>query len=237
MNRNVYMIRLSLLFLTLILVACAPNLSSTDAAPAPPLESNPNAEAPPDEPIATELTPGNFNDAPALPIPKLQKTLQTPHIDQPPDGVIFTLTAPADINCGYQLAYQDLPELSAQFDQAVKESIPNSRAHATAFGENCMGNDGQVIKFLAMETDFYVFIAVETLDSYEIFGNWIAQAIQAVNALPIDQIPGVRPGYVAFRFEKNASDSIGVNVPIQQYNETARGKTGAELFRMFYTAP
>ena len=97
-----------------------------------------------------------------------------------------------------------------------------------------MGNDGQALKFLAMETDFYVMVSVESVDDYETFGNWIAQVMQVVNALPSDLIVGPKPGFVAFRFEKSPSEGIGVNVPIQQYNESANGKTGKELFRMFY---
>jgi hypothetical protein len=119
----------------------------------------------------------------------------------------------------------------------VKELIPNSNSHATAFGENCLGNDGQVLKFLAMETDFYVLVSVDSIDDYETFGNWIAQVMQVVNAVPSDLIAGPKPGFVSFRFEKSVSEAIGAIVPIQEYNESANGKTGEELFRMFYTAP
>ena len=147
------------------------------------------------------------------------------------------VTPAGDINCGYQWAYQDLPELSAQFDQAVKSLIPQATAHATAFGENCLGNDGQVIRFLAMETDFYVIAPVQTLGAYETFGNWIAGVMQTVNELPSDRLVGPKPGFVEFRFEKSVSESLGLRVSIQQYNETAMGATGEELFHMFYAQP
>lgn len=139
--------------------------------------------------------------------------------------------------CGYQWAYESLPELTAQFDEAVKALIPNSSSHATAFGENCIDNQGQVIQFLAMETDFYVIVPVETLDDYEAFGNWTAQVMQVVKELPADSIAGPRPGFVEFRFEKSFSENISSRVPIEGYNETAGGKTGEELFRLFFLKP
>jgi hypothetical protein len=68
-----------------------------------------------------------------------------------------TIASPTDASilnpCGYQWAYNDLPELTAQFDQAVQDLIPSSNSHATAFGENCVGNDGQIVNFLTTETD------------------------------------------------------------------------------------
>jgi len=139
--------------------------------------------------------------------------------------------------CGYQWAYNALPNLTAQFDQAVKNLIPNSNSHATAFGENCIDNDGQIVNFLTMETDFYVVVSLESTDDYETLGNWIAGVMQVVDDLPDDQIPGPKAGFVLFQFEKSTSESFGVQVPIQQYNEVAQGKTGKELFDLFYTKP
>jgi hypothetical protein len=139
--------------------------------------------------------------------------------------------------CGYQWAYQDLPDLTAQFDPAVKSLIPDSTSRATAFGENCVAANGQVVRFLAMETDFYVFATVDTLNDYETFGNWIAQVIQVVNGYSPEMIAGPKPGFVEFRFEKSMTESISFRVPIQGYNGTADGKTGEELLRLFYTGP
>jgi hypothetical protein len=139
--------------------------------------------------------------------------------------------------CGYQWAYNDLPELTAQFDQAVKGLVPNSNSHATAFGENCIGNDGQIVNFLTMETDFYVRVSVESMEEYELFGNWIAVVMQVVEALPDDLTPGPLPGFVEFQFETSISESLVLRIPIQRYRETAQGKTGEELFDLFYTKP
>lgn len=161
---------------------------------------------------------------------------------QPPTGAPHpptsaATTAVSTTQCGYQWAYQDLPELTAQFDAAIQTLIPNSASRATAFGENCIDSNGQVVRFLAMETDFHVTVSVEALDDYETFGNWIAQVMQVVNGLPPDLLKGPQPGFVEFRFEKDAMEGIGFRVPIREYNETAQGHTGEELFRLFYAGP
>jgi hypothetical protein len=149
----------------------------------------------------------------------------------------LVLTPTSDFSssqCGWQWTYEELPELSALFDDAVKVSIPNSSSRATAYGENCLDNDGQIVYFLTMETDFHVTVPVETLDDYDSFGNWMAQVMQVVDGLPSNHIEGPQPGFVEFRFENGNSEFIIVRVPIQGYDETANGKTGEELFRMFY---
>lgn len=130
-----------------------------------------------------------------------------------------------------------MPELTAQFDSAIKILIPNSISHVTVFGENCIGNDGQIIRFLAMETDFYVIVSVEKMDDFETFGSWITQVMQVVSGLPPDAIAGSKPGFIEFKFEKSTTESIGFRVPIQGYAETTSGKTGEELFRLFYKNP
>ena len=175
-----------------------------------------------------------------LNLPVTETVSTRPGATIPPPTEIPTLVPTVDTTyggCGYQWAYADVPDVTAQFDAAVKELIPNSGAHATAFGENCRGADGQVLKFIAMETDFYVFITVDVLDEYETFGNWIAQVMQIVIALPAEMLMGPKPGFVAFRFEKSVDEYVVLSVPIQPYRETAIGITGEELFRMFYTQP
>lgn len=119
----------------------------------------------------------------------------------------------------------------------VQTLIPNSTSRATAYGENCIGNDGQIVRFLAMETDFYVLAAVENLEDYETFGNWIYDVMLVVDGFPPEDLAGPQPGFVEFRFEKSAAEGIGFRVPVQGFFETAGDKSGEELFRLFYTSP
>ncbi|PWB72002.1 MAG: hypothetical protein C3F07_12885 [Anaerolineales bacterium] len=214
----------TLLLWTLILGACSPGIvpSRTESTTSPSLT--------PFDPL------DDIDLTQAAPIPKFIATIATPHIDQPPDGNVPTLSTWQQ-ECGYQWAYRDLPELSAQFDRAIKALNPQSTSRVSAFGENCVAHDGQVIKFLAMETDFYVKLSVTDLSDHETFGNWIMQVMQVVNDFPPDLLAGPNPGIVEFRFEKSTTESIGFRVTIQGYNEIAGGKTGEELFRMFYAEP
>ncbi len=216
-----------LLLWTLILCACSTSLPRTDAPSldpaAPPLTQ-------------AELTPEAFPAAPALPLPKIIQTLQTPHIDQPPNGneIIFT---PVSEGCGgYQWAYKDLPEINEPLDEAIKISNPDAKAWATAFGEDCFYADGHA-DFIAMETDFYVHLKVAGLTDFESFGNWIVQTMNVIERLPKDLIVGPKPGFVEFWFIRSAGEHIAMRVPIQKYTAEAAGKSGEELFRLFYTNP
>jgi len=216
----------ALLFWTLILCACSTNLPSTDTGPL----------APAIPPAAvTEITPELPLDSPALPIPKFAKTLQTPHIDQPPNGNEAS-TPQTYGGCGYQWASKDLTDLSAQLDVAIKTIDANAKGRASAFGEDCVHANGDTT-FGAMETDFYIQQAVTNLSDLETFGNWIVQAMQIIEALPDDLIAGPGPGFVEFSFIKNDSEHVIVRVPIQKYQTEATGKSGEELFRLFYTNP
>ena len=228
--------KFTLLLWTLILSACSQGIASTLTLPAIPPTMTPF------QPADTITTTNPLPEIPTtnFPDPKFIVTVSTPHIDPGPNGELPQITpeTPASMDeCGYQWAYQDLRELTTQFDAVIKNLIPNSTSHATAFGENCIASNGQVVRFAAMETDFYVFVSVNTLDDSETFGNWISDVMQVVDGIPAEEMAGPKPGFVEFRFEKSVQENIGFRVPIQRYLETADGKTGEELFRLFYTSP
>jgi len=222
MNRFVH----SLLFWTLILYACSTSLSATETAPLSPVTQ---------QSIATELTPETFPDSPTLPIPRFGQTPPTPHIDQPPNGNEATITLTYE-GCGYQWAYKDIPEISQLLDEAIKAIDPEAKAWATAFGENCVYADGHAT-FGAMETDFYIHVPAIDLSDFESFGNWIAKAMAIVEGLPHELLAGPMPGFVEFWFIKNDTKHVIVRVPIQKFRDESVGKSGEELFRLFYTNP
>jgi hypothetical protein len=215
-----------LLLLTLILFACSPNtvtpesLLSQNPTNTPPLQTG-------DDPIInipTVNAPGG---------PKIIVTVGTPHIDQGPNGE-FPVTQPSSSgNCAFSWANSPLEELTDAFETAIKELNPVASARAVAFGEDCVYQDGSK-KFLAIETDFYIDLHVTDLTDYEAFGNWVGQTMPVVNSLPADMIEGPQSGFVEYSFTKSQNEHLIVRVPIQAYEETANGKTGEELFRMFY---
>lgn len=138
--------------------------------------------------------------------------------------------------CAFQWAYLDLPELTSEFDSALKAMNPQAAGRAQAFGENCIQTDGSAV-FGAMETDFYVHLQVDALDREEDFGNWIAHVLEIVIQIPRESLEGPNYGFVEFTFEKSEAERIIFRVPIQQYLDDAMGISGAELFQMFSPKP
>lgn len=143
----------------------------------------------------------------------------------------------ASTQCAYQWAYQELPDLTAQFNGMIQLLIPNSISRATAYGENCVAADGQIIFFSPMETVFHVTVTVEALDDYDTFGNWIYDAMLIVDGIPPEDLAGQQAGVVEFRLEKSPVENITFRVTLQGYFETAGEKTGEELFRLYYPTP
>lgn len=141
-----------------------------------------------------------------------------------------------DEPCGYQWAYKELPELSSRLQEEIKIIHPEATARATAFGEDCVYADGRA-DFLAMETDFHVALPAADLTDLESLGDQMAQVMPVVEAMPPDLLVGPQAGFVEFRFTKNEEEFLIVRVPLQQYRDAAAGKTGEQLFRMFYIEP
>lgn len=211
------------LFWILILCACAPIFPS----PGP----SSQRESPPSSTVVPNITP----ELPAsltAPIPKFSQTLETPHIDQGPDGVITDVPAnPQD--CAYQWAYQDLPALSSDFLQAIQQLQPGAQASAFVFGENCVHPDGSAT-FLPMETDFNVTLQANDLSDTATLGEWVVKIMQVIEDIPADQIVGPRPGRVSILFQSNGQQS-GVNFYIDQYKNLPAGLSSAEIFQALQT--
>lgn len=169
--------------------------------------------------------------------PQQDLPLTPPLTDSPTttEEVLPTDT-PAVQGCAYSWAYHDAPELTQTLDIKIKEINPDAIATVTQFGEDCLKTDGNVT-FGVMETDFTVRLPVDDLTKEEELGNWVAQVMQVVIAIPREEIPGPNYGFVEFWFEKNETEHIAFRVPIQEYLATAQDKSGAELFQMFYAPP
>lgn len=165
--------------------------------------------------------------------------LQT--VSAPVNEPVFSLPAsetPAAVQtepCGFMWAYKDAPELTASFDSAVKTLNAQASGRAELFGEDCVYADGSAT-FGVMETDFYTRLPVDDLSKEDELGNWVAQVMEIVTQIPRENLPG-NYGFVEFTFAKNDAERIIFRVPIQQYISDAQGKSGAELFHLFYSPP
>ena len=213
----------ALLFLSLVLVACSPSGLSTDTAPGNPtvIAATPPAESPTDMtlPVITRQI---------LPPTKLIATVSTPHIEQGPDGPV-TSVPPGVEGCGYQWAYQDLPELSADFLQSLQQLQPDAQGNAFAFGENCMGGTGRLIRFIPMETDFNITLKVNAITDKAELGGWIVKVMQIIDAIPSEQIVGPRPGRVSIAFESNGQQEA-LSFYIDQYHGVSPGLADTEIY-------
>jgi hypothetical protein len=210
------------LFWTLILSACSTGL------PSPPPVPLSTTEAPTVEvPTVIPTTAG--------PDPTLIATIGTPHIDQPPDSEgQITAAPPNPQDCGYQWAYQDLPELSSTFQQSIQELQAEAQAYAYAFGENCIRSDGSIAGFSAMETDFNITLQVNDIANVSDLGEWIVKVMQIITAIPAEQIVGPRPGRVSIVFESGTEQKI-INFYIDQYQALPAGLNNAEIFQALQT--
>jgi len=173
--------------------------------------------------------------APGHDTPEMETASSAPTVDTPPTATDSAESA-SQGGCAYQWAHKDAPELTDSFDTAVKALNPEANGRAEFFGEDCLYING-TSTFLALETDFYTRLPVDDLSQEEDFGNWVAQVMEYMTQIPREDLQGPNYGFVEFRFEKNEAEHIVFRVPIQQYIDEAQGKSGAELFQMFYTPP
>ena len=85
--------------------------------------------------------------------------------------------------CAFVEATQNLPDLSAQVDNAIKQLERNASGRAEAHGENCVYTSSSQSTFSAMETDFYITINVESLKDDSELGSWILRSMKIINAV------------------------------------------------------
>jgi hypothetical protein len=132
-------------------------------------------------------------------------------------------------------AHEPLPELSNQFDTALKDILPQASGSADAYGENCINAQGEVVRFLAMETDYYVTIPVETLEDKGALGEIAEQVMSVLAEFPVEETPGPQPGYVGIIFEAPA-DELRLWFPRRDAQAALEsGLRGEELFNNLET--
>jgi len=206
---------------SLSLCACSTNVSPADTVPQIATETTPSSPT-----LATATTQA-FSDSPALPIPRFSRTLETPHIDQPPDGEITTPASTFE-GCGYQWAYKDLPELSSSLQQSIQGLQPEAQANAFAFGEDCVRADGSAT-FTAMETDFNITLQVDDVYNESDLGGWTVKVMRVIESIPLDQIVGPRPGRVTIVFQ-SGDDEQNVIFYIDRYRKLPTNLSNLQIF-------
>jgi hypothetical protein len=136
----------------------------------------------------------------------------------------------ADTGCGFVWAREPLADLSNEFDAALREVLPEASGYAEAYGENCLNNQGEVVRFLAMETDFYVTLKIENLEDKQALGELIEQVLSVVAEFPPEETPGPQPGYVGITFETPGEELRLWFTQVDAETALENGLRGEELF-------
>ena len=132
--------------------------------------------------------------------------------------------------CGFVWAREPLDKLSNEFDSALKAIDPAASGRAEAYGENCLNNRGEVVRFLAMETDFYVTLQVEQLQDKGTLGELLEEVLNVVSQFPIEETPGPQPGYIGVTFEGPADELRLWFTQREAEAALGNGLRGAQLF-------
>ena len=141
-----------------------------------------------------------------------------------------TAVPPESQSCGYQWAYDDLPQLSSSFRESIQTLQPEAEANAFAFGENCFLSDGRVARFIPMETDFDIRLQVTDIADEAALGEWIVKIMEVIQNIPPEEIVGPRPGRVIVTFTAGTAQS-GVNFYIDRYRALPAGLSNAEIYK------
>jgi hypothetical protein len=142
------------------------------------------------------------------------------------------LQTPADYprDCYYNWAYKSLTELSEQVQAVVRELYPDAKAHAQAYGEDCIYADGHA-DFIAMETDFFVTLEVASLNDDAEAGTMIRRTADLIlSRFPTGVTPGPRPGRFSYRFTSAGKERI-MSFETAAFQMLPPGLTGADLMQ------
>jgi hypothetical protein len=136
--------------------------------------------------------------------------------------------------CAFVWANEPLPELSDDFNEALKAIQPDAEGYAQAYGENCVTNTGEVIRFHAMETDFYVKLTMKELGDKKALGDLVEDVMGVMTEFPTDETPGPQPGYVGITFE-TPGDELRLRFTQREAQAAIdNGLQGEELFDALY---
>ncbi len=132
-------------------------------------------------------------------------------------------------------ANNPLPELSDDFNKALKEVQPQASGYTEAYGENCIDSEGKIVRFLTMETDFHVTIKVNDLKDKKALGEQIEQVLAVVAKFPPEDTPGPQPGYVGITFEAPTDELRLWFTQTDSEAAIENGLQGEELFNTLQT--
>jgi len=133
--------------------------------------------------------------------------------------------------CIWNWATQPLDDVSTVLRTALDaENIPYQEAGASAFGENCLDQSGNIQYFATMETDFDVTLTSE--NDPDTLGNLAKDVLTViVTEFPVDSTPGPMPGRIGLVIETPDQTYHTYTIYIQQNEvEALMGLSGAAFW-------
>jgi hypothetical protein len=117
---------------------------------------------------------------------------------------------PVQVNCAYVWSTRSLPDLSRQVTVAFhKQGMPEVEVDASAYGEDCINSStNEVVRFSAMQTDFFIAIVIPDPGDIEALGEWIEKIYQVLEEFPAGgELPGPNPGYIGITFSNGGEQA------------------------------
>jgi hypothetical protein len=141
--------------------------------------------------------------------------------------------------CGWVWAQESLPETSAALTESLAAQdlkFDADRTYAYAFGENCLGPNGQVDHFAAQETDFVVVTGLAGPDGYSERADYAGAVLKLILAdfKPVETVPGQKQGFVEFVFQDSKGESHQRVALADAEKALASGLTGEALYQALF---
>lgn len=125
--------------------------------------------------------------------------------DMPPTATPSPAPLPttAYMACAWQWAQPPLPELVPKVKAALKaRGIAYTAVRVSAFGENCLDDQGAIQYFATMQTEFDITLPVASLSDDEALGDLAAAVLGVLEAdFPVASTPGPMGGRITLTFE------------------------------------
>lgn len=87
--------------------------------------------------------------------------------------------------CAYGWGSKPLPILTRQWQEAIANMQVNSlNTYVQAYGENCINDQGNVLSFSEMRTEFYTTMLVDNKTDAEAMSSLIKQVFVALETIP-----------------------------------------------------
>lgn len=113
--------------------------------------------------------------------------------------------------CAYMWASQPLPQINQKIEKLLSQAgFQGIRVNAEAYGENCVTEDGVIVRFAAMQTDIRLIVPVENLSNPTEMGDITDRLLGVILEIPLSDLPGMQPGYIGIQFYNNEADDLNL---------------------------